>query len=971
MGKSGWKRLLDGAPWFRGEGQYPLAAYSEYMPPPRLLQKPYGNPPRLLEEKDPWCWPIMEYEEAFWLRPGLDKLAHQILGALVHLAHGRPAHGLSKGKLADNPYWPPELAGHVHRLRHEHYLTLMPLALARTQDDKGRVLWTLFGCSEQGPARAFWKSFYKSPRKEIPAEESVGFVRTLLHTVYAEPMEKLTDLRQAGFRVLPQEHDPPIDLWREEGLPAWTEPYLWSKGQSAHAVKYLLTFRPFGKLPSAVQKAYLAGELHLLPFPGSLLFWGTAPYLKLHAELPLALQIPLLHAVARHEGPLGIRVPQSGWLHEPRPGQTEPTEFHGPMRNTYKRTHRWARVHRDEDELALEGREDRLVRVLFSTAGDDMGLYGKPMARNAQLWTEDCRLLLDGPDATREAIHQAFHQIHNGGLFGYRFQFPAMRVGLHEVYWHRPLVAYVSPTTEQVIVLRDAPTGYLTAYRADAPALERPVEMWPQFLQRELHLAAIELFEHAHDIRPHITTRNIRKLLDTYHLIGKPLPHSFARALLTLAKKETLDGWLESLPQHCGDPERAYRLVGDLRRHITPPPARPGKPVSLTYKQTARRSFEVAYWKTIALLAEGRYRTKNNADVVRDPPTQKALAHHHRRDLEHLGDYLLDYYAKQVKAARMTGRALVGDLPFSWRTDFDFKLYDGWLRNQERLTHERDLMVVIPGRDRKRALIMSDHYDTAYMEDHYGSQSDGKGPRLAAAGADDNYSATAALMLAAPIFLKLSRAGKLACDIWLVHLTGEEFPADCMGARYLTQCLVEGTLKMRLPDGRQHNLSKTRVQGVYVADMIAHNNDHDRDIFQMAPGMSRESMWLAYQAHLANEAWNASATLWNRKPARLGCGRCQRSADSSKIPAIAPHPHLHGEIRPRYDPRSTLYNTDGQIFSDAGVPVVLFMENYDINRTGYHDSHDTMENIDLDYGSALAAIFIESVVRAATEKPEF
>jgi hypothetical protein len=24
------------------------------------------------------------------------------------------------------------------------------------------------------------------------------------------------------------------------------------------------------------------------------------------------------------------------------------------------------------------------------------------------------------------------------------------------------------------------------------------------------------------------------------------------------------------------------------------------------------------------------------------------------------------------------------------------------------------------------------------------------------------------------------------------------------------------------------------------------------------------------------------------------------------------------------------------------VPVVLFMENYDINRTGYHDSHDTM-----------------------------
>ena len=78
---------------------------------------------------------------------------------------------------------------------------------------------------------------------------------------------------------------------------------------------------------------------------------------------------------------------------------------------------------------------------------------------------------------------------------------------------------------------------------------------------------------------------------------------------------------------------------------------------------------------------------------------------------------------------------------------------------------------------------------------------------------------------------------------------------------------------------------------------------------------------------------------------------------------------LNGQVRLAYDPRSTLYNTDGQIFSDAGVPVVLFMENYDINRTGYHDMHDTMENIDLDYGAAVAAIAIESVARAATEKP--
>ena len=49
------------------------------------------------------------------------------------------------------------------------------------------------------------------------------------------------------------------------------------------------------------------------------------------------------------------------------------------------------------------------------------------------------------------------------------------------------------------------------------------------------------------------------------------------------------------------------------------------------------------------------------------------------------------------------------------------------------------------------------------------------------------------------------------------------------------------------------------------------------------------------------------------------------------------------------------------------MPVVLFMENYDINREGYHDTHDTMANIDLDYGSAVAAIAIESVARAAAD----
>ena len=211
----------------------------------------------------------------------------------------------------------------------------------------------------------------------------------------------------------------------------------------------------------------------------------------------------------------------------------------------------------------------------------------------------------------------------------------------------------------------------------------------------------------------------------------------------------------------------------------------------------------------------------------------------------------------------------------------------------------------------------------------------------------------------------MSRAGKLACDVWLVHLTGEEFPSDCLGARDLSQRLIEGTLRMRLRSGRWRDLSRTSVAAAFVLDMVAHNNDKERDVFQISPGSGAAAMRLAHTMHEVNRAWNLATEAWNGRPARRALGRGQRSADARTVPAPARHLALDGQVRPRFDPRSALYNTDGQVFSDAGIPVVLVMENYDINREGYHDSKDTMANIDLDYGAALSAIAIETVARVA------
>jgi hypothetical protein len=461
---------------------------------------------------------------------------------------------------------------------------------------------------------------------------------------------------------------------------------------------------------------------------------------------------------------------------------------------------------------------------------------------------------------------------------------------------------------------------------------------------------------------------NVRKLLHTWSQWGgRPLPRPFAERLLTLHRHQTLDRWLDSLPRRVEDDDRGRRLADELRRVVEEPAGRRRRaPLSLTFGQTARRSFEVAYWKAIAALAHGDYLNKNNADCVRDAPTQAALKHP-GRDLEPLSAYLLHYHLDQIAAHGMQGRALAGDLPFVWRTDFDFPWMGGWLDNQRGRAHERNLLVVIPGRDRGRAVLMADHYDTAYMADRYDEELGGDGARLAAPGTDDNASATAALMMAAPVFLRLSRAGRLGCDVWLVHLTGEEFPAESLGARHLAQRLVEGRLALRMSGGAERDLSGVRVQGVYVLDMIGHNTRLGRDVFQISPGATRESMWLAYQVHLANEAWNALAVGWNRRPSRRGRGRGRRGRTT--LPPTAAHPVLRGEVRPSYDARSTLYNSDARIFADAGVPAVLLMENYDINRTGYHDSRDTLANLHLDYGAALAAIAIEAVARAATEEP--
>jgi hypothetical protein len=963
----GWSLLeAEARDAFVGAGRFPLRAYSEFMPPPYVGLKPY-EPSRSRATRactsrasDDLALDITEYEQREELAPGLDRIASLLVTEMTRLARGT-SRLLSRTLLEGNPAWPAALAeaASQHGFRHETFSIALSLALSRTQDDKGNVRWTLFGASHEGPSLPFWKSFadddghrffalvaWLAPPDGSPAVAANGF----------DPHDA------AGVRVV-------VDTAGEGELPAFARGLVLHEGASLAGVRVIVTFRPFAALPEAVQRAYLARQIQIVPSPASLVFFEHPRYRELAKTLPHARQIPLLHLFPRVEGGYAIRIPQSGWLDEHEPGHDGYARGHRIVPSVV-RTHRWQRVERDEHVGVVPAFADEVTTALFSTDPDDVGLYGKPMARNAQVWTERYEVLLDGPRATRPELAHAEGVLREGGRFGYRFWYPPMRGGRRDLFWHLPLVARQRPQARHVTRYEDAPPlGYVTAERDG----EASIELRPRMLARPWHSAAATLFPRDPGHLRNTTSHSVRKVLELAEMLGSPLPPGLARRLVHAPKHASYEEWLARLLEIGAHPRAARELASHLRELAGPAPVQaPLAP--LTFEHTATRDYEKRLWQTIAHLAGGEFRFKENADVVSvnrgktggRAGTLANVVAAERSDLARLGDHLKERHRALIESHGMTGKAMVVDHAFRWETDFDFGWSLGWSKNQAGEASERNIVVMIPGRDRGEAIILADHYDTAYMEDVYEAERGGDGFRVAAHGADDNHSGTAALLLAAEVLLPLAKAGQLARDVWLVHLTGEEFPSDCMGARALAQALVERRLSFEQDDGSRVDVSGTRVTGVYVLDMIAHNNMRDKDAFLICPGEGAGSARLAVLAHEANAAWNERVPSWNAKDGRVGKGRAHRVAEGHAVPPAFEHLAVHGQIATEWEPRSVLYNTDGQIFSDVGVPVTLFMENYDINRAGYHDTHDTMKNIDLDYAAAISAIAIEAVARAAT-----
>ncbi|TBR24538.1 M28 family peptidase [bacterium] len=223
---------------------------------------------------------------------------------------------------------------------------------------------------------------------------------------------------------------------------------------------------------------------------------------------------------------------------------------------------------------------------------------------------------------------------------------------------------------------------------------------------------------------------------------------------------------------------------------------------------------------------------------------------------------------------------------------------------------QSNLVAVLPGAARgERPVLLVDHIDTAFAEDEFKMS----GRRVSVPGADDNALATALLLQAAEAL----KGVRLQNDVWLVHLTGEEFPADDLGARRLVKTLLA---------------EKRRLGGVVVVDMIGFRNPGD-PVFQVSAGDGQDSLNLAAEA------------------------------------VAAASPGLSAMLRTRFDPESYLYNTDALIFSHAGFPTVLVNEhlNYEHNleRAHYHETTDKADRVDFSYAARVGRTAVEAVARAA------
>ncbi|CAF0771249.1 unnamed protein product [Adineta ricciae] len=237
---------------------------------------------------------------------------------------------------------------------------------------------------------------------------------------------------------------------------------------------------------------------------------------------------------------------------------------------------------------------------------------------------------------------------------------------------------------------------------------------------------------------------------------------------------------------------------------------------------------------------------------------------------------------------------------------------------------QANLIAILPAGGKlkcREPVVFFDHIDTAFEKDTFYNT----GKRQTTPGADDNVSGLVALLQSISI---LKESQRTACrDIWLVHLTGEEYPAASLGIVYFLQQLL---------------VTKQPIYIGVIVDMISHRVNRTDPIVQVSPGDTTKSV----------------------VSAKLALDYVYPMIQNDLILK-----NLTPVLRLWNDPYSYLYNTDGVRLVEYGFSCILFNEHINYHeyyrRTGYHDTKDTVDLIDFEYGQTLSQYAIATVAMLA------
>jgi hypothetical protein len=259
-------------------------------------------------------------------------------------------------------------------------------------------------------------------------------------------------------------------------------------------------------------------------------------------------------------------------------------------------------------------------------------------------------------------------------------------------------------------------------------------------------------------------------------------------------------------------------------------------------------------------------------------------------DLERMVDYLEERYrALSIETVRQR---------FTWRG-----------------IPQSNLIAIIHGAEPGPPVVMADHIDAACEEDTFEKTR----RRVTAHGADDNATATAALLAAAAVL----RDARPRRNIWLVHLTGEEFPSDDLGARHFLSELLR---------------ARRDIHAVVITDFIGwHYPGKPR--FQVSP----------------------TSLPGSERMAALALDAARQLA-----------PELTALYAARNKLRNSVFQTDLVMFELYGIPGILFNEDMDYSdptsgSPHNHKSTDVAANVHVPFAATVAKVAIETTLRLAND----